>query len=192
MVCLGLGGRRKHTLQDNPILQARILTNEGSSSTLGVNYTFGEVRPSLGRRRGRRISTPKDDISTTPGSSPPGSSLGIRLEQTARPVTSKPQPAVPRGHRLGLWPRQFNSGVGPASGRPGQALADQVFFSSQLSLCPCSHHYLRLRLIEEQPRVHLTKQEKPQTARPTEPRDSYAFGIRIPHSSPLHEATHAW
>jgi hypothetical protein len=41
--------RRKHTLQDNPILQARILTAEGSSSTLGVDYTFGEVRPSLGR-----------------------------------------------------------------------------------------------------------------------------------------------
>jgi hypothetical protein len=28
-----------HTLQDNPILQARNLTVEGSSSTLGVNYT---------------------------------------------------------------------------------------------------------------------------------------------------------
>jgi hypothetical protein len=192
MVCLGLDGRRKHTLQDNPTLQAQMLTIEGSSSTLGVNYTFDEVRPSLGRRRGRRISTPKDDISTTPGPSLPGSSLGIRLEQTARPVTSKPQPAVPRGHQPGPWPRQLNSGVGPASGRPGQALADQVFLSSQLSLCPCSHHYLRLRLIEEQPRVHLTKQEKPRIARPTEPRDSYASGIRIPHSSPLHEATHAW
>jgi hypothetical protein len=97
MVCLGLGGRRKHTLQDNPILQARILTIEGSSSTLGVNYTFGEVRPSLGRRHGRRISTPKDDISTTPGPSPPGSSPGIRLEQTARPATLRPRPAVPEG-----------------------------------------------------------------------------------------------
>jgi hypothetical protein len=40
--------------------------------------------------------------------------------------------------------------------------------------------------------VPLTKQEKPRTARPTEPRDSYASGIRIPHSSPLHGATHAW
>jgi hypothetical protein len=30
----------------------------------------------------------------------------------------------------------------------------------------------------------LTKQEKPRAARPTEPRDSYASGIRIPHSSP--------
>jgi hypothetical protein len=29
-------------------------------------------------------------------------------------------------------------------------------------------------------------------ARPTEPRDSYASGIRIPHSSPSHEATHTW
>jgi hypothetical protein len=38
----------------------------------------------------------------------------------------------------------------------------------------------------------LTKQEKPRAARPTEPRDSHASGIRIPHSSPLHEATHTW
>jgi hypothetical protein len=136
--------------------------------------------------------TPKDDISTTPGPSLPGPSPGIRLEQTARPATPRPQPAVPRGHRPGSRPRQLDSGVGPASGRPGQAPADQVFFLGQLSLCPCRHRYLRLRLIEERPRVHLTKQEKPRTARPTEPRDSYASGIRIPHSSPLHEATHAW
>jgi hypothetical protein len=126
-----------HTLQDNPTLQARILIVEGSSSTLGVNYAFGEVRPSLGRRRGRRISTLKDDISTTPEPSPPGSSPGIRLEQTARPATPRPRPAVPRRHQPGPRPRQLNSGVGPASGRPGQALADQVFFSSQLCLCPC-------------------------------------------------------
>jgi hypothetical protein len=126
-----------HTLQDNPILQARILTVEGSSSTLGVNYTFGEVRPSLRRRRSQRISTLKDDISTTPVPSPPGSSPGIRLEQTARPATPRPRPAVPRRHQPGPRPRQLNSGVGPAYGWPSQALADQVFFSSQLSLCPC-------------------------------------------------------
>jgi hypothetical protein len=40
---------------------------KGSSSTLSVNSTFGEVRPSLGRQRGQRISTPKDDVSTAPG-----------------------------------------------------------------------------------------------------------------------------
>jgi hypothetical protein len=124
-----------HTLQGNPILQARILTVEGSSSTLGVNYTFGEVRPSLGRRSSRRISTLKDDISAMPRPSPPGPSPGIRREQTARPATPRPRPAVPRRHEPGPWPRQLNSGVGPASGRPGQAPADQVFFSSQLCLC---------------------------------------------------------
>jgi hypothetical protein len=110
---------------------------KGSSSTLGVNPTFGEVRPSLRRQRGRRISTPKDDVSTAPGSSPPGSSPGIRPEQTARPAAPKPQPAVPRGHQPGSWPRQLDSGVDPASGRPSQAPADEVLFSSQLCLCPC-------------------------------------------------------
>jgi hypothetical protein len=109
----------------------------GSSSTLGVNSTFGEVRPSLGRQQGRRISAPKDDVSATPGLSPPGSPSGIRPEQTARPAAPKPQPAVLRGHQPGSWLRQLDSGVGPASGRPGQALADEVFFSSQLCLCPC-------------------------------------------------------
>jgi hypothetical protein len=96
-VCLGLGGRRKHMLQDNPILQARILTAEGSSSTLGIDDTFGEVRPSLGRRRGPRISTLKDDVIATPGQSLLGSSPGIRPEQAARPVTPGPRPAVLQG-----------------------------------------------------------------------------------------------
>jgi hypothetical protein len=109
----------------------------GSSSILGVNNTFGEVRPSLGRLRGRGISTPKDDISTVPGPSPPGSSPGIRPEQTARPATPKPQPVIPRGHQPGSRPRQLDSSVGPASGQTGQAPADEVFFSSQLRLCPC-------------------------------------------------------
>jgi hypothetical protein len=134
-VCLGLGGRRKHTLQDNPILQARILAVEGSSSTLGVGYTFGEVRPSLGRRHGPRVSTLKDDVITKPGPSPPGSSPRIWLEQAARLVTPRPRPVVPRRHQPGPRPRQTNSGVSPANGRPGQASADQVFFSSQLCLC---------------------------------------------------------
>jgi hypothetical protein len=38
----------------------------------------------------------------------------------------------------------------------------------------------------------LTEQEKPRAARPTESRNSYASGIRTPHSSPSHEATHTW
>jgi hypothetical protein len=68
-VCSSLDDRRRHTLQDNLILQARVFNLEGSCSTLGIDDTFSEVRPSLGRRRG------------------PGTSPGIRPEQAARPVT---------------------------------------------------------------------------------------------------------
>jgi hypothetical protein len=118
-VCLGLGGRRKHTLQDNPILQARILTAEGSSSTLGIDDAFDEVRPSLGRRHGSRISTLKDDVIATPGPSLLGSSPGIRPEQAARPVTPGPQPAVLQGRQPDPRPRPVNSDAGPANGRPG-------------------------------------------------------------------------
>jgi hypothetical protein len=74
--------------------------------------------------------------------------------------------------------------------RPGSGR--RSFFSSHLCLCSCWHRCLRLRLIVEQPRVPLTEQEKPRAASPTEPRDSYASGIRIPHSSPSHEVTHTW
>jgi hypothetical protein len=134
-VCLGLCGRREHTLQDNLILQARILTAKGSNNTLGVGNTFGEARPSLGRRRDPRVSALKDNIITKPGPSPSGSSPRIRPEQAARPVTPGPRPTVLQGHQPGPRPRQVNPGVGPANGRPSQALADQVFFSSRLRLC---------------------------------------------------------
>jgi hypothetical protein len=162
------------------------LTVEGSSSTLGVNYTFGEVRPRLGRRRGRRISTPKDDISTTPGPSLPGPSPGIRLEQTAQaghPEASASCPPrtsarlVASATQLRRRSRQWTTQ--PGSGRPN------LLFEAN-SAC------VRADTATSGRGFPLTKQEKPRTARPTEPRDSYASGIRIPHSSPLHEATHAW
>jgi hypothetical protein len=126
-VCFGLDGRRRHTLQDNPILQARVLTLEGGSSTLGIDDTFGEVRPSLGRRRGPRISTLKNDVITTPGQSLPGSSPGIRPEQAARPVTPGPRPAVLQGRQPDPRPRLVNSGVGPANGRPGSGQPGFIF-----------------------------------------------------------------
>jgi hypothetical protein len=84
-----------------------------------------------------------------------------------------------------LRPRSCQWTARPGSGR-------RSFFLSQLCLCPCWRRCLRLRLIAERPRVSLTKQEEPRASRPTEPRDSYASGIRIPHSSPSHEATHTW
>jgi hypothetical protein len=190
MVCLGLGGRRKHTLQDNPILQARILAVEGSSSTLGVDYTFGGVRPSLGRRHGPRISTLKDDIIITPGPSPPGSSSRIRLEQAARLVTPRPRPVVSRRYQPDPRPQQINSGVGPAN--PARLRPTKSSFRANSASVRADISTPGFGSSKSGRGVPLTKQEKPRTARPTEPRDSYASGIRIPHSSPLHGATHAW
>jgi hypothetical protein len=107
--------QKKHThTTDKLFLQVQTSIG-GSSSTLGIDSTFGGVRPSLGRRHGRRISTSKKDVSIAPEPSP-----GTRPKQTAGPAVPKPQPAVPRGHQPGPWPRQPDSRVGPTSGRPGQ------------------------------------------------------------------------
>jgi hypothetical protein len=191
-VCLGLGGRRKHALQDNSILQARILTVEGSSSTLSVNYTFGEVRPSLGRRRGPRISTLKDD----PGSPPSHRRLDLLQESGS-------------SRRLSWSPRGLGQ-LSPEDISPARGLG-----RSTPASVPLTDDLARLRPTKSSFRansasvhadtatpgfgssksgrgVPLTKQEKPRTARSTEPRDAYASGIRIPHLSPLHRATHAW
>jgi hypothetical protein len=191
-VCLGLGGRRKHTLQDNPILQARILTAEGSSSTLGVGNTFGEVRPSLGRRRGPRISTLKDDVITTPGPSPPGSSPRIRLEQAARLFTRglaqlSPEDISPTRGLGRSTPASVSLTDDPARLRPTKSSFRANFASIGADTATPG-----LGSSKSGRGVPLTKQEKPRTTRLTEPRDYYASGIRIPHSSPLHGATHIW
>jgi hypothetical protein len=214
-VCLGPGGRRKRTLQDNPILQAQILTAEGSSSTLGIDDNFGKGRPSLGRRRGPRISTLEDDVITTPGPMPLGSSPGIRPEQAARPVTPGPRPVTFQGRqsgpsrRLGRSPR----GLGQLPSKdvsPTRGLGWSIPASVPLTDDPARLRPTRFSFRANSTSVHvdaatpglsspksgrgvpLTKLEKPRTTRPTEPRDSYATGIRIPHSSPVHEAIHAW
>jgi hypothetical protein len=164
----------------------------GSSSTLGVNSTFGEVQPSLGRQHGRRVSTPKDDVSTTLGPSPSGSPPGIRPDQTARPAAPKPQPAVLRGHQPGSWLRQLDSGVGPASDGPARLRSTKSSFRANSASIHANTAASGFGSSKSGRGFPLTKQEKPRAARPTEPRDSYASGIRIPHSSPSHEATHAW
>jgi hypothetical protein len=123
MICLGLSGRKKtytHYRQTDP---AGSDINRGSSSTLGIDSTFGGIRPGLGRQHDRRISTSKEDVSTAPGPSPPGSPPGTRSEQTTWSAAPQPQPADPQGHQPSSWPRQPDSRVGPANGRPGQFLA---------------------------------------------------------------------
>jgi hypothetical protein len=183
-VCSGLGGRRRHTLQDNLILQAQVLTLEGGSSTLGIDDTFGEVRLSLGRRRGPRISALKDDVITTPGQSLPGSSPGIRPEQAARPVAPGPRPAVLRGRQPDPRLRLVNSSVGPPTDDPARLRPTRFHFRANSAPVHADIATTGLGSSKSGQGVPLTKLEEPRTTRPTEPRDSYASGIRIPHSSP--------
>ena len=166
-MCFGLGGRRKHTLQDNSILQARVLTLEGGSSTLGIDDTFGEVRPGLGRRRG------------------PGTSPGIRPEQAARPVTRGASanhlpraPARPEASAGQLRRRSRRRTTRLGSGQPG------FHFRANSASVRADIATPGLGSSKSSQGVSLTKLEEPQTTRPIEPRDSYASGIRIPHSSP--------
>jgi hypothetical protein len=130
------------------------------------------LAPRLGHRRRGLLREPgRADGST--GRSVASASCPPRT--SARLVASATRPR----RRSRQWTAR------PGSGR-------RSFFSSHLCLCSCWHRCLRLQLIAERPKVPLTKQEQPRAARPTEPRDSYASGIRIPHSSPSHEATHTW
>jgi hypothetical protein len=119
----------------------------GSSSTLGINYTFGEVRSSLGRQHGRRISTPKDDISVAHGRSPPESSPGIRLEQTSS--AGKPEASasyLPRtsarlvasATRPRRWSRQWTAR--PGSGRRSLLFEPTLPLSTLTPLPPASAH----------------------------------------------------
>ena len=94
------------------------------------------------------------------------------------------RPAVPQGPQPGSWTRQPDSGAGPANGRPGQAPADEASFRANSASVHADTAASGFGSSQSSRGFPLTKQEKHRAARPTEPRDSYASGIRIPHSSP--------
>jgi hypothetical protein len=182
MVCLGLGGRKKHThTTDKLFLQDQTSVGEQQHPRRRLHLRWNLTRPQTAtrsedlhpegtcRHRAWAIVTGVSSWNLTRADGWTGHSVA---SASCPPRTSAR--LVASATRLQRRSRQWTTR--PGSGR-------RSFFSSQLCLCPCWHRCLRLRLIAEQPRVSLTKQEKPR-ARPTEPRDSYASGIRIPHSSP--------
>jgi hypothetical protein len=123
------------TLQDEPILQAQTsMEGEQQHPRRQLHLRRSPTEPRTATRakdlrpEGRRQHHARA-ITTRISSRDPARADG----STGRP---KPQPAVLRGHHPSSWPRQLDSGVGPASGWPGQAPTNEVFFSSQLCLCP--------------------------------------------------------
>jgi hypothetical protein len=191
-VCFGLGDRRKHTLQGNPILQARIQTVEGAAA------------PSA---------------STTPSARSDLASGGDAVRGSPlRRTASSPHPGHRRqgllresgsSRRLGWSPRGLGQ-LSPEDISPARDLGRSTPASVLLADDPARLRPTKSSFRTNSASVHadtatpglgsskssrgvpLTKQGKPRTTRPTEPRDSYASGIRIPHSPPLHGATHAW
>jgi hypothetical protein len=116
-VCSGLGGRRRHTLQDNLILQARVLTLEGGSSTLGIDDTFGEVRPSLGRRQEQQSHR---QPSSRPIRGQRENPLS-RREDNAPVFRSSNGSCTRNGRPANHSPRRINSAVGQAAPLAGEA-----------------------------------------------------------------------
>jgi hypothetical protein len=181
-VCLGLGSRKKHThTTDKLFLQDQTSVGEQQHPRRRLHLRRSPTQP--------RTTTQSEDLHLEGTCRHHAWAIAARVSSgnparadgsTDRSVASASCPPrtsarlMASATRLRRWSGQWTAR--PGSGR-------RSFFSSQLCLCPCWHRCLRLRLIAERPRVSLTKQEKPRAARPTEPRDSYAFGIRIPHSS---------
>jgi hypothetical protein len=180
---LGLGGRKKHTHTTNKLfLQDQTSVGEQQHPRRRLHLRRDPTRPRTmtrsedlrleGRCQHRAWAIVAGVSSRNPARA--GGSTGRSVASASCPPRTSAR-LMASAARLRRRSRQWTAR--PGSGR-------RSFFSSQLCLCPCWHRCLRLRLIAERPRVSLTKQEKPRAARPTEPRDSYASGIRIPHSSP--------
>jgi hypothetical protein len=184
-VCLGLGGRKKHMhTTGEPILQVQMpMKGEQQHPRHQLHLRRSPTEPRMATRSEDlrsegRCQRHARAIATRVSSRNPAradGSVGRREASASCPPRTSAR-LVASTTRLRRWSHQWTTR--PSPGRRSS------LFSSQLCLCPCWHRCIQLRLIAERSRVPLTKQEKPRAARPTEPRDSYASGIRIPHSSP--------
>jgi hypothetical protein len=86
IICLGLGGRKKHThTTDKLFLQVQTST-EGTTAPSALFPPSAGSGPASDGDTGGRISTSKEDVNTAPGPSQPGSPPRTRPEQTARPT----------------------------------------------------------------------------------------------------------
>ena len=97
----GLSGRRRHTLQDDLILQARIFTLKGAVAPSASTMSSARSDPASGG----------DAVQGLLRESGPSRRLG-RLPLGPRPTDFQGRQPDPR-------PRLINSGVGFADGRPG-------------------------------------------------------------------------
>jgi hypothetical protein len=121
----------------------------------------------------------------------PGPSPGIWLEQTARaghPEASASCPPEDIGPACGLG-NSTPASVPPVDD-PARLWPTKSSFRANYASVRADTATSGFGSSKSGRGFPLTKQEKPRTARPAEPRDSYASGIQISHSSPSDEAPH--
>jgi hypothetical protein len=196
---LGLGGRKKH-MHTTDKLFLQVQTSIG-----GAAAPSASTPPSA-------ESDPASDGDTVEGSPPRRKMSASRLSHRRQGLLQEPGPSR-RLDRLPRSLSQLSpEDISPAHGlgNPTPALVLPVddparFQPPPLHLLGLGSHLLlgrRSFLFEPTPPLSMltplppalthrraaegsfTEQEKPRAARPTEPRDSYASGIRIPHTSP--------
>ena len=189
---MGLGGREKHThTTDKLSLQVQTST-EGAAAPSASSPPSAE-------------SDPASDGNTVGGSPPRRKMSAQRLGHHCRGLLQEPDPS----RRLDRLLRSLSQ-LSPKDISPAHGLGN-----STPALVPPVDGLARLRPTKSSFRansasaradaatpglgssksgrgVPLTERDKPRATRLIEPRDSYASMIRIPHSSPLHGATHAW
>jgi hypothetical protein len=86
IICLGLGGGKKHTHTTDKLFLQDQTSIEGAAAPSALFQPSAESGPASDGDTGGRISTSKEDVSTALGPSQPGSPLGSRPEQTPRPA----------------------------------------------------------------------------------------------------------
>jgi hypothetical protein len=153
--------RRKHHLRRSPT-ELRTATQSGDLRSEGR-------RQHHARAIAARVSS-RSPARADSSAGRPEASASCPPRTSARPRAS--------ATRLRRWSRQWTARSG--SGRRSLLFEPTLPLSTPIPLPLALAHR---RAVEGFP---LTRQEKPRAARPTEPRDSYASGIRIPHSSPSH------
>jgi hypothetical protein len=84
MICLGLGGRKKHTHTTDKLFLQVQTSIEGTTAPSALFPPSAGSDPASDGDTGGRISISKEDVGTAPGPSLPGSPPGSRPEQTAR------------------------------------------------------------------------------------------------------------
>jgi hypothetical protein len=82
--CLGLGGRKKHTHTTDELFQQVQTSTEGAAAPSASFPPSAESDSTSDGDTGGRISTSKEDTSTTLGPPRPGSPQGFRPERTPR------------------------------------------------------------------------------------------------------------